>query len=215
MGIMDIFAQLGEQRRSSQGQDGGSGAPTHLVVGLGNPEDRYEQTRHNAGFLALDAIAKAGGVTLKQTKFHANVATMMMGDPQTTCLLMKPFTYMNRSGQAVVEAMQFYKIPSERVILLFDDISLPVGRMRIRRKGSDGGHNGMKNIIYLSGKDTFLRVKIGVGEKPHPDYALADWVLSRFSAEELEALQLVFQNCVEATCLLVEGKTDQAMNQYN
>lgn len=216
MGIMDIFAQLGEQRRS-HGDDVTTGVPTYLVVGLGNPEEQYERTRHNAGFLAIDAIAKEGGVSLHQTKFQSQVATMMMGNGERKekCLLMKPLTYMNRSGQAVVEAMQFYKVPPERVILLFDDISLPIGRLRIRRKGSDGGHNGMKNIIYLSGKDNFLRIKIGVGEKPHPDYALADWVLSRFSADEQTALAPVLTDCVKGTHLLVAGEIDQAMNQYN
>lgn len=213
MGLMDLFTQIAAQRGSASQDTLSAGPPTYLIVGLGNPEDRYEHTRHNAGFLAVDTIAQAEHVCLKQTKFQSNVAIVTLG--ASKCLLMKPFTYMNRSGIAVVEAMQFYQLPPEQVVLLFDDISLPVGKIRIRRKGSDGGHNGMKNIIYLSGQDTFLRIKIGVGEKPHPDYALADWVLSRFSAEEQTALSPVLGDCVDATRLLVAGEVNQAMNRYN
>ena len=128
---------------------------------------------------------------------------------------MKPSTFVNRSGQAVVEAMRFYKIPIEQVLVIFDDISLPVGKIRIRRSGSDGGHNGIKDIIYLTGKDSFPRIKVGVGKKPHPDYDLAAWVLSRFTAEEQKALETVFADAGEATQLIVDGNIADAMNRYN
>ena len=130
-------------------------------------------------------------------------------------LLLKPQTFMNLSGEAVCDAAAFYKIPFENIIVLYDDISLYVGKLRIRRKGSHGGHNGVKNIIYLSGTDVFPRVKIGVGAKPHPDYNLADWVLSRFQKSEKEALEAALANAVGACGLLVQGRTDEAMNRYN
>ena len=122
---------------------------------------------------------------------------------------------MNLSGQAVVEAMNFYKIPPENVIVIFDDISLDVGKMRIRRKGSDGGHNGMKNIIYLSGSDMFPRIKLGVGKKPHPEYDLKDWVLGKFSAADRKTLEQVLDNAVEAVELMVADKTADAMQKFN
>ena len=128
---------------------------------------------------------------------------------------MKPQTYMNNSGQAVVEAMNFYKIPAENVVLLFDDISLDVGKMRIRRKGSDGGQNGVKNIIYLSGKDTFPRIKVGIGKKPHPEYDLAKWVLSKFNGEEVKLIDKMAENCCEAVPLIINGEVDKAMNRFN
>ena len=128
---------------------------------------------------------------------------------------MKPTTYMNNSGQAVVEAMNFYKIPPENVIVIFDDVSLPVGKMRIRSKGSDGGQKGMRSIIYLSGKDDFPRIKIGIGAKPNPRWELADWVLSRFTKDEQKALTEMFDNANDAIDLMAEGRTDRAMNMYN
>lgn len=190
-----------------------AGGIEYLIVGLGNPERKYENTRHNAGFLAIDAIIHRFGVTADRLKFKAMTGQCIIAGKK--CLLMKPTTYMNLSGQAVVEAMNFYKIPPERAVILFDDISLDVGQMRIRRKGSHGGHNGMKNIIYLSGSDQFPRIKIGVGKKPHPDYDLADWVLSAFKADEQKALLPVLEHCAEAVELMVTGKTDEAMNRFN
>ena len=190
-----------------------AGRVEYLIAGLGNPDRKYENTRHNAGFLAVDALIARFGVTDERLKFQAMTGrTSIAGHG---CLLMKPTTYMNLSGRAVTEAMRFYHLPPERVIVLFDDISLDVGRMRIRRKGSDGGHNGMKNIIYLSGSDQFPRVKIGVGKKPHPDYDLADWVLSAFRPEEREALREALEHCAAAVELMVDGKTDEAMNRFN
>ncbi len=131
------------------------------------------------------------------------------------CLIMKPTTFMNNSGEAVTEAMNFYKIPPERTIIVFDDISLEPGKLRIRRKGSDGGHNGIKSIIYLSGSDAFPRIKMGVGAKPNPDYKLADWVLGHFKKEDGEKLEQCFQNAVACLELIVQGKIDEAMNKYN
>ncbi len=131
------------------------------------------------------------------------------------CLIMKPTTFMNNSGEAVTEAMNFYKIPPERTIIVFDDISLEPGKLRIRRKGSDGGHNGIKSIIYLSGSDAFPRIKMGVGAKPNPDYKLADWVLGHFKKEDGVKLEQCFQNAVACLELIVQGKIDEAMNKYN
>ena len=131
------------------------------------------------------------------------------------CILMKPETYMNNSGQAVVEAMNFYKIPPENVIVIFDDISLDVGKMRIRSKGSDGGQRGMRSIIYLSGSDKFPRIKVGIGAKPNPDWDLADWVLSKFTPDEMKKLDEIFDNAEKAIELIIDGKTDRAMNLFN
>lgn len=185
----------------------------YLIVGLGNPDRKYENTRHNAGFIMLDYIAEQLGVKVKRIKFKSTVGEARIGSHRV--LLMKPSTFMNNSGQAVVEAMNFYKIPAEKVVVLLDDINLDVGKMRIRQKGSDGGQNGMKNIIYLSGSDQFPRVKIGIGKKPNPDYDLAAWVLSKFTGSDLKALEQVKENCYEAVELILDGKIDRAMNKFN
>jgi PTH1 family peptidyl-tRNA hydrolase len=195
------------------GKKFGSGPVEWILAGLGNPGDQYEGTRHNTGFMALDCIAERAGVKIDRLKFKGQCAQAQVGGKKV--LLLKPATYMNLSGQSVTEAMQFYKLPPERVIIFFDDISLPCGRLRIRRKGSDGGHNGMKNIIYLAGSDQFPRVKIGVGAKPTPEWDLADWVLSHFSGEDEKHMQESILHAAEAAELLVNGKIDAAMNQYN
>ncbi len=185
----------------------------YLIVGLGNPDKKYENTRHNAGYLAVDYIAEELGVKINRVKFKSIVGEAKLGSHRV--LLVKPATYMNNSGQAVVDAMKFYKIQPENVIILLDDINLDVGKMRIRLKGSDGGQNGMKNIIYLSGSDQFPRIKIGIGKKPHPDYDLAAWVLSRFGSDEQKELETVKKNCLDAVGLILDGKADRAMNLYN
>lgn len=185
----------------------------YIVVGLGNPGREYENTRHNAGFDVIDRLADKHGVQIKKLRFKSLTGECRIG--ASKCLVMKPSTFMNLSGQAVVEAMNFYKVPAERVIVIFDDISLDVGKMRIRRKGSDGGHNGMKNIIYLSGSDMFPRIKVGVGKKPHPDYDLKDWVLGRFSAQDRKTLEEVLENSVEAVELMVADRTSDAMQKFN
>lgn len=189
-----------------------SGGITHIVVGLGNPDRKYENTRHNAGFIAVDAIAEKYGTTIDRLKYKAYCATVEIGDAKV--LLMKPQTYMNNSGEAVVEAMNFYKIPPENVIIIFDDISLDVGLMRVKRKGSDGGQKGMRSIIYLSGKDTFPRVKIGIGHKPEK-WDLADWVLSQFSNDERKQIDEITKKATNAVELIVSGSIDKAMNLYN
>lgn len=185
----------------------------YLIVGLGNPGRQYENTRHNAGFIALDYIADELGVKINRIKFKSTVGEASISGKR--CLLMKPSTFMNLSGQAVTEAMRFYKIPPQKVVVLSDDISLDVGVIRIRRKGSDGGQNGLKNIIYLSGSDEFPRVKIGIGKKPHPDYDLKDWVLSRFSDKDQKLVAERLPDIKGAVELIVDGEIDKAMNLYN
>ena len=182
----------------------------YMVVGLGNPDKKYENTRHNTGFICLDKIAEKFSCDVNRIKYKSLVGECTIDGKKV--LLMKPQTYMNNSGQAVVEAMNFYKIPPENVILIFDDISLDVGKMRIRRKGSHGGQNGVKNIIYLSGKDTFPRIKVGIGKKPHPDYDLAAWVLSKFTGDEIKLIDKMADNCCEAIKYIIDGNADKAMN---
>ncbi len=184
-----------------------------IVAGLGNPGRQYENTRHNAGFLVLDTLAEKLNVKIDRIKFKGLTCTAAIEGRGV--LLLKPSTYMNRSGESVREAMQFYKLPPERVIVIYDDISLEPGKLRIRRKGSDGGHNGMKNIIYLTGKDTFPRIKIGVGAKPNPGWDLADWVLSRFTQSEGEALEQAAEHACAALALMLQGKEQEAMNKFN
>ena len=190
-----------------------SGSVEYIVVGLGNPDKKYENTRHNCGWLALDYLAEKLDCRVNKIKFKSFVGECHIGGKKV--LLMKPTTYMNNSGQAVVEAMNFYKIKPENVIVMFDDISLDVGKMRIRQKGSDGGQKGMRSIIYLSGSDAFPRVKIGIGAKPNPNWDLADWVLSRFTDSERRELEKMFENAAAAVELMIDGKIDRAMNLYN
>ena len=183
-----------------------------MVVGLGNPDRKYENTRHNAGFMGVDALAEKHGVYIDRLKFKSYCASIETDGKKV--LLMKPQTYMNESGKAVVEAMNFYKIPPENVVIIFDDISLDVGLMRIRRKGSDGGQKGMRSIIYLSGSDSFPRVKIGIGHKPEK-WDLADWVLSNFTDSEKKLIDETAKRAAEAAELIIGGQIDKAMNVYN
>ena len=189
------------------------GAAEYLIVGLGNPDKKYENTRHNCGWLALDYIADKLCVRVNKIKYKSFVGEAEINGKKA--LLMKPTTYMNNSGQAVVEAMNFYKIKPENVIVIFDDVSLDVGKMRIRQKGSDGGQKGMRSIIYLSGSDAFPRIKIGIGAKPNPNWDLADWVLSKFTDDERKTLDKMFENAFEAVKLITDGKIDRAMNIFN
>lgn len=207
MSVFDIFKQLENKDPAP------TGAVEYIIAGLGNPGTEYENTRHNIGFMTIDTLCEKYKVSCKKLKFKSLTCDVMIAGKR--CLIMKPSTFMNKSGEAVTEAMSFYKIPPERTIIVFDDISLEPGKMRIRRKGSDGGHNGIKNIIYLSGSDMFPRIKMGVGAKPHPDYNLADWVLGHFKKEDGEKLEQCFQNAVSALELMVDGKTDTAMNKFN
>lgn len=190
-----------------------SGGVDYMIVGLGNPGSEYEATRHNAGFIVVDMLAENLGCGLTKLKFKSLYGTADIGGKK--CLILKPQTFMNNSGEAVRDAAAFYKIPAENIIVVSDDISLDVGRLRIRRKGSDGGHNGLKSIIYLLNNDNFARIKVGVGKKPHPDYDLAAWVLSRFKNDEVDDLKKAAENACDAIKLMVEGKTDMAMNKFN
>lgn len=189
-----------------------AGPVEFLIVGLGNPGRQYENTRHNAGFITLDVIAEKAGARVDRIKFKGLCGEGMLGGKKV--LFLKPSTFMNLSGQSVQEAMSFYKLPPEKVLVIFDDISLDPGKLRIRRKGSDGGHNGIKNIIYLSGKDTFPRIKMGVGKKPNPGWDLADWVLSRFTEDEQKSLLDAAGKAASAAELIVQGNIDKAMNLY-
>ena len=184
-----------------------------IIVGLGNPGKEYEKTRHNVGFLALDFLAKHFNCDFNLKKFNSKVGSCQISGKKI--LFLKPQTYMNLSGEAVVSAMKFYKIPPEKVLLIFDDISFEVGKIRIKKKGSHGGQNGVKNIIALSGSDMFPRVKIGIGNKPNPGWDLADWVLSKFSSSDLKTLEESFEKVVSIAELIVSGQIENAMSTYN
>ncbi len=189
-----------------------SGPVEYLIVGLGNPGKKYEGTRHNAGFMALDVLAARCGAQVSRAKFHGLCGGAEVGGRRA--LLLKPATFMNLSGQSVCEAQAFYKIPPEKTILLSDDISLAPGRIRVRAKGSDGGHNGLKSIFGLAGSDAFPRVKIGVGAKP-ASWDLADWVLSAFTVQERALLGDALEHAADAVEWMVQGKISEAMNRYN
>lgn len=206
MSIFDIFKQI-EKEKAPQ-------APIEFIIaGLGNPGTKYEDTRHNCGFMSVETLAEMHKTEIKRLKFKSLTAEITVADKR--CLLMKPTTFMNNSGEAVEEAAGFYKIPPENIIVIYDDINLDVGRLRIRQKGSDGGHNGMKSIILHLNSDNFPRIRVGVGKKPHPDYDLADWVLSRFTKEEGGKLEPALTNGAKAAELIVQGKIGEAMNLYN
>ena len=190
-----------------------SGAPEFLVVGLGNPGNKYTLTRHNAGFLCLDMLSDKLNFRIDRLKFKSLISDTTVNGHR--CIVMKPQTFMNNSGEAVRECAAFYKIPAEKVIVIYDDISLDVGKLRIRRKGTDGGHNGIKSIIYHLNSDQFPRIKVGCGKKPHPDFDLADWVLSEFKKDEQKALEPALDNACKALELLLDNNIEKAMNLYN
>ena len=203
--IFDLFKKI---------ETGASSLPiTHIVVGLGNVGKEYEKTRHNAGFMAIDALAEKCGVRIDRAKFHALTAEATIAGVRV--LLMKPTTYMNNSGVAIAEAAAFYKIAPENVIVLHDEISFDAGVMRIRRKGSAGGHNGLKSIIAHLGSDAFPRIKIGVGKKPSPEYDLVDFVLGKFSQDDLAKLAAENDSVIASVELMLTGKTEEAMNKYS
>ena len=185
----------------------------YIIAGLGNPGSRYENTRHNAGFMALDELAKQEGFEMKKLKFKALIADEMIDGKR--CLIMKPQTMMNLSGEAILAAADYYNIPDENIIVIYDDVSLDVGKTRIRRKGSAGGHNGIKSIISCLGSEDFPRIKVGVGKKPNADYDMADWVLGEIPKADSERLKTAIDHCVEAVKLMVNGEIDEAMNRYN
>ncbi len=184
-----------------------------LIVGLGNPGDKYEFTRHNAGFMCVDFLADKLDFKINKLKYKSLLADVDIKGHR--CLIMKPQTFMNNSGEAVRDAAQFYKIPPENVIVIYDDISLDVGKIRVRRKGSDGGHNGIKSIIYHLNSDNFPRIKVGVGKKPAEWEDLADWVLSRFTNDELKILHDVAEKVCKNLPLMLDGDIDKAMNRMN
>lgn len=184
-----------------------------LLVGLGNPGDNYAKTRHNVGFRAIDALAKRLGVKVDRAKFRGLYGQAVFEGQKL--ILLKPQTFMNNSGLSVMDAARFYKLPPERVIVIFDDISLDVGRLRVRADGSAGGHNGIKSIIGGLNSQAFPRVKIGVGAKPHPDYELADWVLSNFSASEETMLAPAIERAAEAALAVLTDGVPAAANRFN
>ena len=190
-----------------------SGGVSWLLVCLGNPGDKYENTRHNVGFMVADEVAERQRKPIQRLKFKALSNVLTISGEKV--LVMKPITYMNLSGEAVRQAADFYKIPPDRVLVVSDDTALPVGRLRIRVKGSAGGHNGLKNIIQHLGTDQFPRLRVGVGEKPHPDYDMADWVLGKFVGEDKKAIDAAVKRAADAIeCILDQG-IDRGMGKFN
>ncbi|MCD8050439.1 MAG: aminoacyl-tRNA hydrolase [Clostridiales bacterium] len=184
-----------------------------LVVFLGNPGPKYDNTRHNAGFRAASALEQKTGQRINRSKFRALVGDFSCGGVRI--LAMKPQTYMNLSGEAVEEAAHFYKIEPDHILVVCDDVSLPTGTLRLRKKGSAGGHNGLKSIIEELGTDQFPRIKMGVGQKPHPDYDLAAWVLGKFSPEDAKLMDAAAQRAAEAVEMVLEQGFEKAQNRYS
>lgn len=209
MSIMDIFRRLDAEKAARPTP----GKPEWLIVGLGNPGKKYELTRHNAGFIALETLAGKYNIPMKNLKFKALCGQGAIGE--IPVLLMMPQTFMNLSGEAISQAASFYKIPSEKILVLYDDISLPVGKLRARAKGSAGGHNGIKNIIQLLGTDVFPRIKIGVGAPPHPDYDVVDWVLGTFSDEDKKALIPSIDKAISAIPTLLKEGVEKTASLIN
>jgi PTH1 family peptidyl-tRNA hydrolase len=205
--IFDLFKQIAKKEEVS------NEPISWLIVGLGNPGEKYRLTRHNAGFLTLDYCEQKCHVKADRLRFQSLCTEAKIGTHRV--LLLKPQTFMNLSGNAVREAASFYKIDPAHVLVISDDISLPAGRMRLRKNGSAGGHNGLKSIIEQLGSDAFPRLKMGVGEKPHPDYDLADWVLSEFSKEEQKYLFSAFECAYHGIELILNQKFDDAVQLCN
>lgn len=206
--IFDIFKKIEAEKQSKA-----LSPITHIVVGLGNPGDKYANTRHNAGFMMMDYISEKCSAPVNRSKYHALVGECMIAGKRV--LLMKPQTFMNASGEAVKAAMAFYKIPIENVIVLSDDVNLDVGRMRVRKSGSDGGQKGLRSIIRETASDNFPRVRFGVGKKPHPDYDMADWVLGSLSTEDKKALSGCFDTAFDGLAKIILGDLDGAMQICN
>ena len=189
------------------------GGVSWIVVFLGNPGPKYRDTRHNAGFMAADAMEKKLGVSINKLRFKALTAQATLGGEKV--LLLKPQTYMNLSGESVSPAAAFYKVPPEHIIVVSDEVSLRIGKLRIRKSGSAGGHNGLKNIIAMLGTDAFPRIRMGVGAPPHADYDMADWVLSSFKNQDADDMRsLAVRVCDAVECYIAEGP-DRAMNKFN
>jgi len=204
--IFDLFDKLKAEREALP-------PISFLLVGLGNPGASYARTRHNAGFIAADHIAAKCGVKIDRLKYHALISEITVAGARG--IIMKPETFMNNSGVAVSEAARFYNIPPERIIVMHDEISFAPGIFRIRRKGSAGGHNGLKSIIEHIGSQDFPRIKLGVGQKPNPEYDLADWVLGKFPESDLKALSARLDDVYSSVELILKGEIDAAMNKYS
>lgn len=206
MGIFDVFDRISQSQTAT-------GQPEYIIAGLGNPGMQYDNTRHNAGFSVVDMLSEQYSTEINRLRFKGKTAEITIEGIK--CLLLKPTTYMNNSGESIVQALDFYKLDVDNLIVICDDISLDCGKIRIRRKGSHGGHNGLRSIIDLTGRDDFQRIKVGVGKKPHPDYDLAKWVLGKFRPVDAEKMKLSAGNACESIKLMIQGKTDEAMNKYN
>ncbi len=207
-GIFDIFKSIEREKESVP-----MGAPEFVIAFLGNPGNEYYRTRHNAGFMCAEYLSEKKRIKIDRSRFKALTAEVAFGGKKT--LLLLPQTFMNLSGEAVREALSFYKLdPKTDLLVIYDDVYLDVGRLRIREKGSDGGHNGIKNIIYHTGTDAFQRIRIGVG-KPPAGYSMPDWVLSKLPENEQEKFFDSLPRAVSAAELIVGGKLNEAMNKYN
>lgn len=206
MSVFDLFRKIESQRP-------GEGPVTAIVCGLGNPGAEYAHTRHNVGFDTVDMIAEAAGAAIDRLKYRALCATVSLGGDRV--LLMKPQTMMNASGAAVAEAARFYKIPPERVIVLCDDVSLPAGRLRVRARGSDGGHNGLKDIIRALGSDAFPRVKIGVGAPPSGSAGMISWVLGRPDPADAQAIAAARKEAAKAPEVILRDGPEAACSRFN
>lgn len=205
--IFELFKKISSENTSSREPI------SHIVVGLGNPGGEYFHTRHNAGFLAIDYICNKYNARVNKSAHKGLVGEVTIAGKRV--LLVKPQTFMNLSGECVRAVLDFYKISPDNLIVIYDDISLDVGRLRVRREGSAGGHNGIKSILEHLGTKTFPRIKIGVGQKPHPDYDLASWVLSEFKDDELKALEGTFPTVCEGLEKILTASIDDAMQICN
>lgn len=185
----------------------------YIIAGLGNPGSKYEKTRHNAGFMALDLLAEKNGFEFKRLKFKALIADEYIGGRR--CLVMKPQTMMNLSGEAILAAADYYNIPDEKIIVVYDDVSLDIGKIRVRRKGSAGGHNGIKSIISCLGSEEFPRVKIGVGKKPSPEYDMVKWVLGEIPGDLQTEFFDKLNDAAAAAEKIISDGVDAAMNDFN
>lgn len=207
MNIFDLFKKI-------ESTSPNANAPIEfLIAGLGNPGKEYDRTRHNVGFVAIDAMAESLSARIDRAKYRALICEVNLGEKRG--LLMKPQTFMNLSGAAIAEAASFYKIPPEKVLVLVDDISLAPGQMRIRRKGSAGGHNGLKSIIAELGSQEFPRIKLGVGQKPSPDYDLVNWVLGKMPEADEKAFLSILPDVTAAATLIVKGEIEAAMCKFS
>lgn len=205
--IFDLFRKIEKEKNPV------AGVPEFIVAGLGNPGDAYARTRHNAGFAAVDFLCERYNTECRRAKFHALCGDAVIDGKRV--LLLKPQTFMNNSGEALREAADFYKIPPEKTVVIYDDVNFDAGVMRIRERGSDGGHNGMKSIIYHLSSDNFPRIRLGVGKKPRADFDLADWVLGKIEGDERAALVSCIEKVPDAVSLIVNGKTQEAMGRFN